>query len=53
MPPDEEENKPVIIKVENIPSAFKAIGAAAVELKALNEITQLTNTNLKQGFCSL
>lgn len=50
MPPDEEENKPVIIKVENIPSAFKAIGAAAAELKALQKITELTNTSLKQGF---
>ena len=50
MPPDEEENKPVIIKVENIPSAFKAIGAAATELKSLQKITELTNTTLKQGF---
>lgn len=50
MPPDEEENSPIIIKVENIPSALKAIGAAATELKALQKITELTNTSLKQGF---
>lgn len=49
MPPDEEENKPLIIKVENIPSAVKTLAAVNAELLALNKSAGLINSTLDSG----